>query len=159
MLQKCSILKVAEVFFNEPTKNHYLLEISKKAGIAHTSVKKHLMVLKELSIIKESIEEKGNRKFPLYMANINSKNYTDYKKIHNLLKLQESGVIDFLKNNLMPGSIVLFGSYRKGEDTEDSDIDLFVECKEKKLGLPEFKRQLSRNIQLHFKDDFKKYPK
>ena len=40
MLQKCSILKTAGIFFNEPTKEHYLMEISRKARLAHTSVKK-----------------------------------------------------------------------------------------------------------------------
>ena len=51
------------------------MEISKKANIAHTSVKIHLKSLKNQSIITKSIEEKGNRKFPLYKANINDKNY------------------------------------------------------------------------------------
>ena len=43
MLQKCSILQVAGVFFNEPTKDHYLIEISQKANLAHTAVKKNLL--------------------------------------------------------------------------------------------------------------------
>lgn len=158
MLQKCSILKVAGVFFKEPTKEHYLLEISKKAGIAHTSVKEHLKTLKKVSIIEESIEEKGRRKFPVYKANINNKEYREYKKIYNLLQLKESKLIDFLKDHLMPKSIVLFGSYQKGEDTEDSDIDIFVECKEEEVDISKFKKQLDRNIQIHFKENIKKYP-
>ena len=159
MLQKCSILKIAGVFFEEPTKRHYLIEISKKSKIAHTSVKKHLSTLKKLSIIKESIEKKGSRNFPIYTADINNKNYKNYKKIYNFLKLKESKLIDFLKDKLMPKSIILFGSYQRGEDVEDSDIDLFIECKEEKLDLSNFKKQLKRNIQLHFKENFKKYPK
>ena len=159
MLQKCSILKVAGVFFNEPTKQHYLIEISKKANMAHTSVKKHISTLKEFLIIKETTEQKGSRKFPIYTANINNKDYRDYKKIYNIIKLKESKLIDFLKDDLMPGSIVLFGSYQKGEDIEDSDIDLFIECQEEKMDLSRFKKQLNRNVQLHFKKKFKEYPK
>lgn len=159
MLQKCSILTTAGVFFREPGRQHYLIEISKKAKLAHTSVKKHLSTLKKLSIIKESIEKKGKRKFPLYRADINNKTYKYYKKIYNLLQLKESGVIDFLKDELMPKAIVLFGSYQRGEDTEDSDIDIFLECKEKKLELSSFKKELNRDIQLHFRENFKKYPK
>mgnify|MGYP001566171700 CR=1 FL=1 len=40
-LQKCSIFVVAGVFFLESTKNHYLLEIGRKAKLAHTAVSIH----------------------------------------------------------------------------------------------------------------------
>lgn len=158
MLQKSSILNVAGVFFKEPTKNHYLIEISKKANLSHTSTKKHLNDLKKLSIINEIIEKKGSRKFPIFKAEINNKNYRRYKRIHNLLELERSNVISFLKDTLMPKSIVLFGSYLRGEDIEDSDIDIFVECKEEELDLLKFRKKLDRNVQLHFKENFKKYP-
>ncbi len=158
MLQKCSILQVAGVFFNEPTKDHYLTEISQKANLAHTAVKKHLSELKKLSIITEHHEKKGKRTFPIYKANINDKEYKKQKRTSNLIQLQESKLIEFLKDNLMPNSIVLFGSYQKGEDIEDSDIDLFIECKKEEINLNKFKKLLNRNIQLHFKDNFKTYP-
>ena len=159
MLQKCSIWKVAGIFFNEPTKNHYLIEISKKSKLAHTSVKKHLLLLKSLLIIEESIEEKGNRKYPLYKANLENKAYKAYKKIYNIIQIRESKLSDFLKDKLMPKSIVLFGSYAKGEDIEDSDIDVFVECKKEEIDISNFEKYLNRTIQLHFKEDFKKYSK
>lgn len=159
MLQKCSILAVASVFFKEPTKDHYLLEISKKADLSHTSTKAHLQTLLKLSIIKESIEKKGDRKFPIFRAEIHNNNYKTYKKIFNLLKLQNSKLIDFLQDSFMPKCIVLFGSYQRGEDTEDSDIDLFIESKEDKVDVSKFAKMLNRNIQLHFKDNFKRYPK
>lgn len=159
MLQKCSIWKVAKVFFNEPTKNHYLIEISKKSKLAHTSVKQHLLTLKVLSIIKESIEKKGNRRYPLYKANLKSGEYKFYKKICNLAQIKETGLVDFLKDKLMPSTIVLFGSYAKGEDIEDSDIDIFVECSKEGVDLSKFEKELNRNIQLHFKKDFKDYSK
>jgi predicted nucleotidyltransferase len=159
MLHKCSILRVAGVFFEEPTKEHYLIEISRKSNIAHTSVKKHLLTLKKLSIIKEFIKKKGSRNFPIYKADIDNTEYREYKKVHNFFKLKDSKIINFLRDRLMPKSIVLFGSYQKGEDVEGSDIDLFVECKEEKLDISRFKKELKRNIQLHFKENFKKYPK
>ncbi|MBU0456536.1 MAG: nucleotidyltransferase domain-containing protein [Nanoarchaeota archaeon] len=158
MLQKCSILRVAEVFFYEPTKEHYLKEISKKALLAHTSTKNHLEELKKLSIIKETVEKKGKREFPIFKADFNNKEYKKYKTTSNLIKLKETKLIDFLQDKLMPKSIVLFGSYLKGEDIEDSDIDLFIECKEEKIDLSKFKKELKRNIQLHFNKSFKDFP-
>lgn len=158
MLQECSILQVANVFFNEPTKQHYLKEISKKANLAHTSVKKHLERMKEKGIIKEASEKKGGRKFPIYTANLADENYKKYKQISNLLKVKESGILSHLKEKLMPRSIVLFGSYARGEDIEESDIDIFVECKKSELDLSKFQKQLARKVQLHFKAQFKEYP-
>jgi predicted nucleotidyltransferase len=159
MLERCSIFKVAEVFFDEPTKAHYLVEISKKSNIAHTSVKVHLESLKKIGIMQESSEKKGKRNFPIYKADIESEEYRFYKRIDNLEKLRKSGLSGFLKDKFMPNAIVLFGSYEKGEDTEESDIDLFLGCEKKEVELARFEKMLHRKIQLHFKAKFKEYPK
>ena len=149
----------AEIFFVNPTKKNYLMDISRKIGLAHTSVKKNLDELVKLELVIEFVEKKGRRKFPLYKANIDNKLFKEYKMIYNLSSLLESGVIRFIEEKLMPKSIILFGSYRRGEDTENSDLDIFVECKEEKLNLDKFEIKLNRNIQLHFKENFNLYPK
>jgi predicted nucleotidyltransferase len=59
----------------------------------------------------------------------------------------------------MPGCIVLFGSYLRGEDTEESDIDLFVEADKKEIRLERFEGLLKRKIELHFRRDFGKISK
>ena len=158
MLQKCSTIVVAKIFFEEPTKSHYLIEISNKTNLAHTSVKSHLVLLKKNSIIAESSEKRGKRIFPFYKASLNNIYYKVYKKHDNLLSLEESGLIEELDTKFMPKCIVLFGSYAKGEDIENSDIDLFLECKNGDYELSKFEKQLKRKVQLHFKDDFSKYP-
>jgi predicted nucleotidyltransferase len=158
MLQECSILAVADVFFTEPTKQHYLMEIAKKSGLAHTSVKKHLERMKKTGIIKETSEKKGKRSFPIYTANPENMEYKRYKRAFNLLKLEESGLTAYLKDKLMPKSIVLFGSYARGEDIEESDVDIFIEHEKEELDLTKFEKQINRKIQLHFKEKFKEYP-
>ena len=159
MLQKSSMLRTAEIFFVNSTKKNYLMNISRNIGLAHTSVKKNLAELTKLGLIIESVEKKGGRKFPIYKANIENRLFKDYKMIYNLSSLLESGLIKFIEEKLMPKSIILFGSYRRGEDTENSDLDIFVECKEEELNLDKFERKLNRNIQLHFKENFNLYPK
>jgi predicted nucleotidyltransferase len=151
-------MKTAAVFFNEPTKSHYLIEISRKSKLAHTSTKKHLNELMEMNIIKEAEEKKGARIFPVYSANFNSAEYKKNKRIYNLLKLEDAGLIEFLKDKLAPKSIVLFGSYARGEDLEESDIDLFVECKKGEIEVQKYEKTLQRRIQLHFKGNFRDYP-
>lgn len=77
--------------------------------------------------------------------------------MHNLDQI--INLIEFLKKEFMPNCIILFGSFARGEDIEDSDIDLFLECKKKNINLSKFEKQLNRKIQLHFNDNFKQYAK
>ena len=157
MLQKSNMLKIAEVFFREPTKQHYLVQISRITKIAHTSVKKYLKQLEKESIILRSIEKRGSREFPIFRANLNEKTYKQYKILSNLYSLQASGLIEYLVDNIIPKCIVLFGSYRFGEDIEVSDIDLFIETKDMSIDLSKFEKKLNRKIQLHFNKNFENY--
>lgn len=159
MLQNYTMWKVASVFFLDPTKEQYLKQISKDLKVAHTSVMKNLNELVKLSIIKKNIQKKGKRIFPVYTANIDNINYRKMKIFFNLFNLQQSGMIEYLKDTLTPNTIVVFGSYQRGEDTKDSDIDVFVECKNQKIGLAKFEKKLNRKIQLHFKENFRLYSK
>ncbi len=159
MLQKSSMLRTAGLFFVNPTKKNYLMDISRNIGLAHTSVKKNLDKLVRLGLVIESVEKKGRRKFPLYKANTNNRLFKEYKMIYNLSSLLESGVIEFIEEKLMPKSIIVFGSYQRGDDTEKSDIDIFVECKEEEINLDKFEKKIERKIQLHFKENFTLYPK
>lgn len=158
MLQKCSISKVASIFFQEPTREHGLLELCRKTNLAHTSVKNHLETLKRMGIISEHSEKKGSRQYPVYKAKQDPSIFRNHKKIHNLSELLNSGLIKFLKDRLNPKSIALFGSYHRGEDTEDSDIDIFLETRKTEINLLKFEKALKRKIQLHFKESFKGYP-
>ena len=153
------MLKTLEVFFISPTREHYLIDISRKIGLAHTSVKRNLAQLVKTGMVKEEVQRKGTRKFPIYKASLENTAFRRYKMIWNLTTLFESGLIDFMEKKLTPNSIVLFGSYRKGEDIEESDIDLFIETIEEELDLSAFEKKLARKIQLHFRKDFTGYPK
>ena len=158
MLQNGTTWRTAEVFFLNPGKAQYLKGISRKIGLAHTSVKKSLNELVRRGLVKETVEKKGKRRFPLYIANTGDKLFYRHKVIYNITSLIESGLIEHIENKLAPRSIVVFGSYRRGEDAEDSDIDIFVECEKEKLDLARFERKLSRNIELHFNENFSSYP-
>lgn len=159
MIQKCSIWLVAAPFFHSPMKGWGLLELCRESKLAHTSVKNHLITLKQYGIISEYKEKKGGRSYPVYKAEQNAMRFRDYKVIYNLAELFESRLIDYIKDTIMPRSIILFGSYHKGEDIEDSDIDIFVEAEKADLNLLKFEKILKRRIQLHFKAKFKEYSK
>jgi predicted nucleotidyltransferase len=150
ILQKCSIWRVAEIFFLEPTKVHYVKEISRKINLAHTSVKKHILDLVEMGLIEETSEV-----FKGYKAVRENPEFIFNKKISNLIMLKESGLLEALKEHY-PKSIILFGSYDKGEDIESSDIDIFINSKKFNLSLDKFEKYLSRHIHLLFREETSK---
>ena len=73
------------------------------------------------------------------------------KRLYNIYSIYDSGLIDYIKSYYeMPQSIILFGSYSNGTDTEKSDIDIGVVSAKKEI--PDFKKfetRLSRKINLH----------
>ena len=50
----------------------------------------------------------------------------------------------------MPSVIILFGSASRGEDLKESDLDIFLECKETKLNAEKYEKELNRKINLFF---------
>ncbi|MFH1064824.1 MAG: nucleotidyltransferase domain-containing protein [Candidatus Woesearchaeota archaeon] len=159
MLQKSNLWNTVALFFINPTKEQYLMEMSREINLAHTSLKKNLIELVKQGIVKETLQKKRGRIFPLYKADLDSKEYRKYKKIYNITSLLESGLVEFIEDRLMPTAIVVFGSYQKGEDTEESDIDIFVGCKRDELDVARFEKTLRRKIQFHFNENFSAFPK
>jgi len=152
MLQNYTTYKILKVFFYSPSKRFGLKEISSNSCIAHTSVKKELKKLIKQGLIKKEVQIKGKRKFPLYFANVNDK-FKFLKKISNEYQIRNSGLIEYLVSELMPNTIVLFGSFSKGEDAEESDIDIFVEAGIKEINLKKFERNFKKKINITFKQD------
>lgn len=87
------------------------------------------------------------------------KNSYFIKKISIIYELNESGLVDFLWDKLAPDAIILYGSHAKGEAIEESDIDMFIIGKEKKVDLKEFERKLGKKLHLMFQSDIKKISK
>jgi predicted nucleotidyltransferase len=157
MLHNCNLWNVATVFFDNPNKSFELIEISRRINLAHTSVKNHLLTLIDLKIINKGTVNFGNKANPCYFANKKHSLFIHYKKIYNLECLKKAELIEYIEDKCQPNCIVLFGSFQKGEDVSDSDIDLFVESNEKNLNLKKYEEKLNRKIQIHFKNKFKEY--
>ncbi|MGM5480898.1 MAG: nucleotidyltransferase domain-containing protein [Nanobdellota archaeon] len=159
MLQKCSLWSVAHCFFKEPATPHYVAELSRATGLAHTSITLHLKTLEEQDIIYRYEEQKNTRQFPYYKAKRESEQYRTYKRIYNYSVLFESGLVEELKKLFAPDAIVVFGSHERGEDTETSDIDIFVKAEAEHVDLNRYEEKLGRKIELHVKESLQKYPK
>ena len=160
MLQKDNRYRILRIFFEDPLPKgigFQLRELSRKADIAPPSVKKYLTELKkEGFIVKVKHRIHG---YPVYYPNRDNDNFKFLKKFDTLMKLKESGLLEYLSESCMPDVIVLFGSSANGEDLKDSDIDLFVASKDEKLSLDKFEKCLNRKINILFSDSFSRMSK
>ena len=143
------------LFFEYPSRNFQIREVSRLSKIAVTSVKKYLDELrKEGFVIKDK-----NTLYPSYISNQQNRMFKIYKQQYFILKLHSSGFIDYLEDELHPKCIVLFGSMGKGEYNYGSDIDIFIQAPEKKLNLLQYEKKLNREINLLFEENFSRLSK
>jgi len=150
MIQKYSRYKILQQFFDSPRKNFQMREISRATDIAQPSVINHLKALQSEKLILK--EKKGI--YPAFVANRENELFKIYKKNDMFIKIKQSGLLDYLYDSCLPNSITLFGSASKGEDIEESDIDIFIQSKTKKLLTEKYEKILKRKISLFFEENF-----
>lgn len=140
------LLKIVKFFLEQPYEKVYLRELARKLKLSPYAIKKYTKLLIEENLIKE--EKKANLRY--FSANINNLFFKQIKIAFSINILLKSGLLDFLKQNLANvSSIALFGSMAKGEDSKESDVDIFVLGKEKYLNLSKFEERIRRRITLH----------
>ncbi|MAF36499.1 hypothetical protein CL622_05275 [archaeon] len=150
MLQKYSRYKLLEIFFKFPTKVFHIRELSRMIDLAQPSVKNHLIELMKEKLIQKTDEGL----YGGYHANRDDDLFRHLKQQNTVFTLHQSGCINYLFEQCMPQAIILLGSASKGEDTEESDIDIFVEAKEEVLDLKKYEKILNRKIHVIWKENF-----
>lgn len=153
MVQKCSYVKTLDIFFKEPTKIHFIKEISRKIKIAPTSIRNNIngLLSENLILPKKSFPFSG------YVANRENLDFIFLKRLYNLYSLKN--LKEFLEKNHFPKLVAVFGSYANGEDIESSDIDLFILSKKKRFDISDFEKKLEREINLIVVDNINKLDK
>lgn len=145
--------KLLEVLFKYPEKEFSLSDLAREAGVAKANIGNILEEFQKAGLI--SIEKLS--KIWRIRANQTSLLFTRNKIVYNLNFVYGSGLIEFLVDHFKnPKAIILFGSFRKGEDISNSDIDIAIELDEVKnyeiIGLKElseFEKLIGRRIQMH----------
>ena len=147
--------EIKELFLKKPNKEFHVRGIAKLLKISPTSASKHLKQLENEKLI---VSEKKYGHL-IFKADTESINYKVQKRNYNLNSIYNYKLINHLQKEYnQPEAIVLFGSYSRGEDTENSDIDLLIISPIKKeLKLDKFEKKLERKIQLFVisKEEFK----
>src|SRR3990167_4394167 len=145
---------IKEYFFVNPTAKLRVRAIERTLKLPLPSVIRYCKELKEEGVLTTA--KTGDVVF--YTANRASEKYLLEKKLHNIRRMYESGLIDYLKRELSNPAIVLFGSFAKGEDVEESDIDLYIETpSKKKIILKKFEKLLKRRLQVFQHKNLKEF--
>jgi predicted nucleotidyltransferase len=133
-------------------------QISKLLKVSPTAVSKALLFLEENKLANISKEENFNLK--LVELNRDSEDAIYLKKLFNLEILYFSGLISYLENSFFGATLILFGSYSRGEDVFNSDIDIaVVGSNEKDIDFKKYERILERKININFYESFNKIHK
>mgnify|MGYP001565453809 CR=1 FL=1 len=137
---------ILEFLFRNPTLNFNGKELANKLKVSQTAIANSIKKLAKIGLI--NVEKKI-----LLSIKLNRENRSIFtlKRIFNFKEMYSSGLIKALSAKFPGSSIVLFGSYSYGEDTEDSDIDVAViGYNEKSIDLKMFEERLQRKVHLHF---------
>jgi len=132
--------------------------IAKILGVSSPAVMKAIPNLERIkfAIVKQDKESKR------WSIELNTDNHKlmQFKRADNLKQVYESGLDDFLEKEFTGATIILFGSYSRGEDTERSDIDIaIIGRKDKIIDLADYEKYLKRNININIYSAFKKIHK
>lgn len=112
--------------------------------LAQTAVKLHLKALRDEGLV--TIEKSGL--YPSFRAAKENPQFKLLKAQNIVLRLHQSRTVEAIEKACYPSCIVLFGSASRGEDSENSDIDIFVQAKHKAIDLSKFEDGLKRKIHI-----------
>ena len=151
---KTSMQKVLELFFSSQYKEFTLTDVAGQSGVSKSQAssivkglsKKEIIVLKELG-----------KKVWRIRANNESFEFKKRKIAYNLALIYSTRIVETLNEIYKnPKAIILFGSFRWGENGENSDIDIAIEVvKEKAIEILELKeleeigKALGEKIKIH----------
>ncbi len=133
-------------------------QISRYLEVSQPAVMKALPELEKQEMIK--IEQDKESKRWAIQLNRDNLRVMQLKRIDNLRVIYESGLANFLEKEFAGGTILLFGSYSRGDDTSSSDIDIAViGRKEKTINLGKFEEIFEKEIRINFYPSFKEIHK
>lgn len=133
-----------------------LREVSKALKVSPTAVSNALAELEKEGLVKV----KKSKTINLLSIEFNRDNQKaiEMKRVENLKMIYESGLSDFLFNEFPGCTIILFGSYSRGEDvwtggTEEnrSDMDIaIIGTGGREVDLTKFDKMLERVVSINF---------
>ena len=129
-------------------------QISKILEVTQPAIMKALPQLEKDTLIKIK-QDKETKRWSIEL-NRDYHIVIQLKRVDNLRQIYETGLADFLEKEFAGATIILFGSYSKGEDIINSDIDIAViSRRDKQIDLSVYEKKLERKININFYESFK----
>ena len=122
-------LKILGLYASDYRKSLHLREISRETNVDVKAVQLQLKRLEKINVLSSTVKGR-NKEYYLNLGNVMTRYYLvlaetfvslSYLGKNFLIKK----VIGEIGNNV-EGSVILFGSFAKGQATKKSDIDLFI---------------------------------
>lgn len=142
--------KILEIFLKNPTQGFQVRGIIRTIKLGNPTVLRVLKHLSERGLIKKV----RSKVYPYYTANLDNPLFRKIKLLNSLIHLEK--LVGDISNKVRPNCIILFGSASKGADTENSDIDIFVQSKRHEFDAENVSKKLNRKINLLFEPEIKK---
>ena len=144
-------LSILQFFFDDPAGNFHIREIARKSALSHMTARKYLS-----RFVREGLlVQHKSKPYLTFAANASDPKYLNLKLYYNLERLRESKIISDLEQFYDYPVIVLFGSYAHASNTQESDIDIFIQCEEVSIDMEKFQKMLKRKIHLFFEPSLK----
>lgn len=152
--------KLIYFFLDYPEKQFGLNELVKTLKISKTTANKTIKSLEKIGFL--NVEVFGN----IWRVSLNQTHELNKSKLpYHLQLIQESNILKNIhKAYPNPKAVVLFGSYRKGDDVSTSDIDIAIELTNntpleiKELGFSKklgYRRNVRINLTIFSRDHIK----
>lgn len=144
MIRKSIKEQIKNYFFENPTAKLRVRQTERILKLPLPSVINYTKELTKESFLKKT-EIAG---ITLFSADRGSANYLLEKRFFNIKQIYDSGLMDYLIKECNNPTIILFGSFSRGEDVEDSDIDIYIETSKEIKNLNQFEQKLNHHLQL-----------
>ena len=137
--------KVLNVFFDNPTEKFYIREIARLTKLNPNTI---LNITEQL--VKEDLIKREKKKHIVEFSANTGEKFKNSKRSYNFSKIFINELIDVLDKKFSPDAISVIGSYSRGEDIEDSDIDIVVISKKEyeNISVEKYEKELNRKIHL-----------
>jgi predicted nucleotidyltransferase len=128
--------------------------IAKLLKVSPAAISKVIVDLEKDSLI--IMEKSKTMNLVTIRLNRDDSKTINMKRIENMKLLYESSLADFLHDAFQGCTVILFGSYSRGEDTVSSDIDIAViGTKDKNIDMNKFDKLLERKITINYYTSWK----
>lgn len=131
---------------NSPLRQWHFNELVKDSKVTRAVANKWLKRYVRQGLVKR-VKEKG--KFPYFTCGMDNPAYISKKRLMALEQVYKSGLAEHLINLKEAKSVVLFGSFARGDWHKDSDIDIFIYGDSRGFEKSKFELKLKRPVELH----------